>query len=103
MPRSSPGMTGRRDAPFSGRSYPIAVKAVGHAVAEMNQCDGAGLDVGRVEDREVAAVLARAPDPRHKEPVPPGFLVLALHNHRLRNALSGRQHVAAEPRSLAVD
>ena len=37
------------------------MKAVGHAVAELHQCGGAGLDVGGIEHGEVAAVLPRAP------------------------------------------
>src|SRR3984893_17687966 len=97
------GMTGRCDALFSGRSYPISGKTVQPAVAEMDQCDGAGLDVGRVEDREVAAVLARTPDHRQQEAVALGCLVVALDEHRLRNAVAGRQQVAARPRSPAVD
>src|SRR5207248_1398991 len=38
------------------RPHPIAVKTVGHAVAELHQRDGAGLDIGGVEHGEVAAV-----------------------------------------------
>ena len=51
------------------RAHPIAVKAVGHAVAELHQRDGAGFDVGGVEHREVAAVLPRAPDHREQPAV----------------------------------
>jgi len=43
------------------RADPIAVKAVGHAVAEVYQRHGTGFDVLGVEHREIAAILLRAP------------------------------------------
>ena len=46
----------------SRRAHPIAVKAVGHPMPELHQRHRAGLDVGGVEDREIAAVFARPPD-----------------------------------------
>jgi hypothetical protein len=56
-----PGMTGSFRL---RRADPIAVKAVGHAMAEMHQRHGAGFDILGVENSEIAAVLLRAPDRR---------------------------------------
>ena len=46
------------------RADPVAVKTIGHAMAEMHQRDRAGFDIFRVEHRKVAAVLLRTPDGR---------------------------------------
>ena len=43
------------------------MKAIRHAVGEMHQRDGAGLDIGRIEHGEVAAVLPRAIDHREQQ------------------------------------
>jgi hypothetical protein len=44
------------------RADPIAVEAIRHAVAEMHQRDGPRLDILGVENRQIAAILLRAPD-----------------------------------------
>src|SRR3954453_5294869 len=46
------------------RADPIAMEAVGHTMAEMHQRDGPRLDILGVENRQIAAVLLRAPDRR---------------------------------------
>src|SRR5436190_9490455 len=48
------------------RADPIAVETVRHAMAEMHQRDGTCFDVLRVEHREIAAILLRAPDRREQ-------------------------------------
>src|SRR3984957_18024581 len=37
---------------------PVAVEAVGNPMSQLHQRDGAGLDIGRIEHRQVAAVFA---------------------------------------------
>ena len=71
------------------------MEAIGHAVAKMHQRDGAGLDVGRVEDREVAAVFARAPDHRQQQAVALGSILAAFDEYRLRNAVTRPLPLAA--------
>src|SRR6185437_5982841 len=48
----------------SRRRNPVAVKAVGHPVPQLYERNGAGFDVGGIEDREVAAIFVGAPDHR---------------------------------------
>ena len=52
-------------------------------MAEMHQRDGTGLDVLRVEDGEIAAVLPRAPDHREQPAVALGGVLAALDKDRL--------------------
>ena len=65
------------------RADPIAVKAVGHAMAEMHQRDGPRLDILRVEHREIAAILPRAPHRRQQPAVAFGGVSAAFDEHRL--------------------
>src|SRR3954447_21811276 len=82
----APWNDGGRD---SIRPHPIAMESIGHTMAEMYQRRRAGVDVLRIEDREIAAVFPRAPD-RCKQPAAAfGGLRAAFDKHRLRNGVSG--------------
>src|SRR5260370_36621534 len=59
------------------RPDPIAVKAVGHPVAELHQREGTRLNIGGVEDRKVAAVLGCAPDRCQQPAIALGGIVAA--------------------------
>ena len=48
------------------RADPVSVESVGDASLELNQRRRARLDIGRVEHREIAAVLPRPPDHRQQ-------------------------------------
>src|SRR6202011_5306098 len=85
------------------RADPVAVKAVGHAMAEMHQRHRAGYDIPSVEHRKVAAVFPRAPDRRQQPAVALGGISTALDEHRLRNGVAGGQEIVAEPLAVAVD
>src|SRR5207247_4664145 len=85
------------------RADPIAVEAVGHAMAEMHQRDGTGFDILRVEHGKIAAVLPRAPD-RGKQPaIALGGVSAAFDKHRLGNSIAGGQEIMAKTLALAVD
>src|SRR5690242_556134 len=88
---------------FSVRTYPIAVKTIGHAMAEMHQRHRTGLNVLGVEDREIAAVFPRAPDHRKQPAVALGSLAAALDEYRLGDGVAGGQEIVAEPLALAID
>ena len=55
------------------RPDPVAVKTVGHAMAEMHQRDRTRLDIAGVEHSQIAAVLSRAPDRREQPAVAFGW------------------------------
>src|SRR6476659_8529194 len=100
MPRNDGG---RCERGASSRPDPVAVKAVGHAVAEMDQGDRTCLHVGRVEYGEIAAVFARAPDHGEQPAVALGGILAALDEYRLGNGVAGGQEIFAEPFAFAVD
>src|SRR5205814_9101387 len=83
---SRPGMTASLAL---RRADPIAVKAIRHAMAEMHQRDGTCFDVLRVEHREIAAILLRAPDRREQPAIPLGGVSAALDEHRFGNRVAG--------------
>src|SRR3954447_22240239 len=85
-----------------GRADPIAVKTVGHAMAELHQRDGAGLDISGVEHGEVAAVLPRAPDHRQQPAIAFRGILRPLDEDRFGNGVAGRQQIMAEALSMAV-
>src|SRR3954467_12310301 len=85
------------------RADPIAVKTVGHAMAELHQRDGAGLDILGIEHGEGAAVLPRAPDHRHQPAIAFRRIFRPLDEHRFGDGVAGRQQIMAEARSIAVD
>src|SRR6266404_7890258 len=102
----APGGASRNDGgalACSRRANPIAVKAVGNAMAELHQRYGTGFDIGGVEHREIAAVFARAPDHRQQPAVALGGLIVAGDEHRFGNGVAGRQQIFAEALSLAID
>src|ERR1700686_3715310 len=75
----------------SGRPDPIAVKAVGHPVAELHQREGTRLNIAGVEDREVAAVLGCAPDRRQQPAIALCGILAAGDEYRLGDGVAGRQ------------
>src|SRR5580700_6637381 len=112
MPGSSPGMTTRRQFCASPRNdwrressrspHPIAMKAVGHAMGEMHERDGAGFDIGAVEHREVAAVFTCAIDHGEQPAVAFGGVLAALDKDRLGDRVALRQVKFAEPFSRSI-
>ena len=72
-------------------------------MAELHQRHRTGLDIGGVEHRKVAAILARAPDHRQQPAVAFGGILAAVDEHWLGNGVAGGQQILAEPLSLAVD
>src|SRR6266568_8282708 len=97
-----------RDAPNDGEgesrcTHPIAMKSIGNPMPELHQGDGAGLDVGGVEYREIAAVFAAAPDRGQQPAVTLGGIAAAGDEHRLGDGVAGGQQILAEARSLAID
>src|SRR5947208_16588434 len=86
----------------SRRTDPIAVKAIRHAMAEMHQRDGTCFDVLRVEHREIAAILLRAPDRREQPAIALGGVSPAFDEHRFGNRVAGGQQIMPEPLALAV-
>ena len=64
------------------RTNPIAVKAVGHAMAEMHQRHRTRFDIFGVEHREIAAVFTRAPDHGQKPAVGLGGIIATRNEHR---------------------
>src|SRR5882757_4588320 len=85
-----PGMTMRRHLRLASgntaallRADPIAVESIGHAMAEMHQRRRTCLDIGGVEDGEVAAVLAGAPHHREQPAVALGGVTAARDEDRL--------------------
>src|SRR5579863_5791238 len=86
-----------------GGADPVAVKTIGHAVAEMHQRNGTGLDVGRVENGELADVLGRAPHRREQPAVALGGVLGSLDEHGLRDAVAEGEEIFGEPFALAVD
>src|SRR3954453_9611205 len=86
-----------------GRADPIAVKTVGHAMAELHQRDGAGLDISGIEHGEVAAVLPRAPDHRHQPAIAFRRIFRPLDEHRFAYGVPARQQIMAEALASAVD
>src|SRR5580692_8179931 len=87
----------------SRRADPIAVKTIWHAVAEMHQRYRSRLDIGGVEDSEVACVLLRPPHRREQPAVALGSVLASLHKDRLGDAVAKRQEIFAEALALAVD
>src|SRR6266446_7492846 len=92
-----PGMT-----VHSRRTNPIAVKAVGNAMAELHQRYGSDFHVGGVEYREIAAVFTRAPDHGQEPAVALGCIIATRDEHRLGDGVAGRQQIFAEARSPAI-
>src|SRR5436190_3466012 len=72
----------------SVRTDPVAMKSIGHAVAEMHQRGGTCFDVLRVEHRKVAAVLARAPHHREQPAVALSCILAALDKDRLGDGVA---------------
>src|SRR6202521_2873692 len=87
----------------SRRTNPVAVKAVGYAMAELHQRHRTCFDIAGVEDGEIAAVFARAPYRGQQPAVALGGLVVAGDEDRLRNRIAGGQQILPAARSLAVD
>src|SRR6266705_6510535 len=87
----------------SRRTDPVAMKSIGNPMPELHQGDGAGLDVGGVEYREIAAVFAAAPNRGQQPAVALGGIVAAGDEHRLGDGVAGGQQILAEARSLAID
>src|SRR5260370_35831796 len=87
----------------SSRTDPIAMKSIGDSMSELHQGDGAGLDVGGVEYREIAAVFAASPDRGQQPAVTLGGIVSAGDEHRLGDGVSGRHHRLGGARSPAID
>src|SRR5690242_17168948 len=94
-----PGMT----AVALRRADPVAVKTIGHAMAEMHQRHRTCLDILRVEHREVTAVLLRAPDGGEQPAIALGRISATFDKYRLRNGVAGGQQIVAEPFAFAVD
>src|ERR1700749_1284219 len=85
------------------RPHPIAMKAGGHPMAQLHQCDRAGVDISGIEYRKVAAVFTRAPDRGEQPAVALRGVMAAGDEYRFRDRIAGRQQIVAEPRPLAVD
>src|ERR1700688_1330815 len=71
------------------RPDPIAVKAVGHPVPELHQREGTSLNIGGVEDREVATVLGCAPDRCQQPAIALGGIVPAGDEYRFGDGVAG--------------
>src|ERR1700737_4770237 len=99
MAGTNPAMTSEK---ASTRPHPVAVESIGHAVAEMHQRRRAGLDIARIEHREIAGVGPRAPHHGEQPAVAFGCVLLALDEHPLRDRGARGQMIFAEPPSLAV-
>src|SRR5581483_6346 len=87
----------------SSRTDPVAVKTIGHAMAEMHQRDGTGGYVGRVEDSKLADVLGRAPHGREQPAVAFRGVLGSLDEHGLGDAVAEGEEIFREPLALAVD
>src|SRR4051794_1069424 len=97
MAGSSPAMT------ISGRSHPIAMKAVRNTSPQLHHRRGACLDIAGVEHRKIAAVFAGAPDHREQPAIAFGGAGPAFDEYRLGNGVAGWEQIPAAPRSLAID
>src|SRR3954453_5028315 len=82
---------------------PIAVEAVGHAMAEMDQRDRAAADVGGIEHRKVAAVGLVAPDHGQQPAAALGGLGAPRHEDRLGQTVAVGQQVGGTAGAGAVD
>ena len=67
------------------------MKSIGDSMSELHQGDRAGLDIGGVEYREIAAVFAAAPDRGQQPAVALGGILAALDEYRFGNGVAGRQ------------
>ena len=85
------------------RAHPVTVESIGHASLELNQRRRARLDIGRVEHREIAAVLPRTPDHRQQPTLAFFSIVAALNKHRLGDGIACRQQILAATRTAAID
>jgi hypothetical protein len=77
------------------RADPVTVESVGDASLELNQRRRARLDIGRVEHREIAAVLPRPPDHRQQPTLAFGSIVAAFNKHRLGDGIACLQLILA--------
>ena len=79
------------------------MESIGYTMAEMHQRHRAGVDVLRIEDREIAAVFPRAPDGCKQPATAFGGLRAAFDKHRLRNGVACGEQIFGEALSIAVD
>src|SRR5256885_5359273 len=84
-------------------TYQMALKAIRHAMAEMHQRDGTCFDVLRVEHREIAAILLRAPDRREQPAIALGGVSPAFDEHRFGNRIAGGPQIMPTPPAPTVD
>src|SRR5260370_36888813 len=83
----------------SHRTDPIAMKSIGNPMPELHQGDGAGLHIGGVEYREIAAVFAAAPDRGQQPAVTLGGLVAAGDKERPRDGEAAGRPLLDETRT----
>src|SRR5579871_1915399 len=103
MPGLVPGHDGEAGGLASHRPDPVPVKAVRHAVAEMHQRERACRDISGIEHREVADIVAGAPDHGEDKAVAFRRLVVAGDEDRLGDGITSGKQIAAAAPAFAVD
>ncbi len=78
------------------------MKPVGHPMRQLHQRDGAGLDIPGIEHRQIAAVFAAAVNSSEHPAIALGRVVAPCHEHRLGDAIAGRQLLMPHSRTRAV-